>query len=368
MAFDNIIGQKRVKSFFQKAMDHGRIAHAYLFIGEKGVGKEALAVEFAKGLLCSNGLSCTKHDCEDCSRISKLSHPDLVFVFPAPAKMSNEDRVRIMESIVANPYSRLEVWANPLISIERIREFRRTSAYKSFEGRGRVLIIADCERLTTEASNALLKILEEPPEKTYLIMVSSKPNLLLPTIMSRCQEVKFDSLTFDEIEQALQERTAADKNQARLTARMCRGSYGRALQLLDENLQELQDQALDFFRKGIQNQVIQIQFVEELINRYQRDSAKIKELLRMVVNWFRDAMIFVETDGEQKDALINIEQVEVFRNFAKNFPNADLYSSIFELEKSLQQIERNAHINLVLIVLLNKLRRHLTAKATPKQD
>ncbi|MFQ5751910.1 MAG: DNA polymerase III subunit delta' [bacterium] len=356
MAFEHIIGQNRVKLFFQNAFDSERISHAYLFIGERGVGKEAMALELAKALLCSNHLHCHSETCSDCSRIAKLNHPDLQFIFPAPAKIKEEEQQRVIASVAENPYNRLEIWANPSISIDRIRELRRNSSYTSFEGKGRVTIIVDCEKMTTEASNALLKILEEPPEKMYLIMISSKANLLLPTITSRCQVTKFDPLSVEEIEASLIHRNAVEKSQARLTARLAAGSYRRAMELLNEDLHEIQSKALEFFRKSIQNEFMQVLFVEELLHNFQRDLKKIKDLLKLLAIWYRDAMIYRDTNGKNEDLIINYDQKEVLKNFTHKFPNADLYSAIHEIEKSLELIDRNVQINLILIVLLNKLR------------
>jgi DNA polymerase-3 subunit delta' len=359
MPFETIIGQSRVKAFFEKAIRSGRVSHAYLFVGDRGVGKEAAALELAKALLCPNQLNCDSTACPDCSRIAKLNHPDVQFIFPAPAKVKEEDYKQIVASIAENPYNRLELWANPTISIERIRDIRRLSAVKSFEGRGRVVIIADSERLTAEAANALLKILEEPPPKMHLIMVSSKPSLLLPTITSRCQWVKFDPLATDDIETALIQRTGLEKKRARLTARLAGGSYRRALELIDEDLQEMQTRALEFFRKCVQNEHQQLQFIEELLVELQRDPKKIKDLLNLASFWFRDAMLFTETGGKNHDLLINFDQEEVLQNFAASFPKADLFSAVGEIERALELMERNVQLHLILLVLLNQLRTYL---------
>ncbi len=359
MAFERIIGQQRVKTFLQRALEHQRVSHAYLFVGEKGVGKEAVALEFARGLLCPNGFACTDAACPECTRVARLNHPDLHFVFPAPGKPKEGDLERVVQSVVENPYHRLEPWANPSISIDRIRELRRRASYKSFEGRGRVVVIADCERMTTEAANSLLKILEEPPEKMHLILVSARPNLLLETIVSRCQVVKFEALTVDEIEHALVAHNLADAGQARLVARLSAGSYHRALQLLDEDLAELQKQALDFFRKSVQSQFVQIRFVEELLNAYQRDQKRVRELLEMVASWLRDAMVFRETDGAHAEQLINVAQAEVLKSFTQKFPDADLYQALLEVERALGLMDRNVQVQLILIVLLRRLRNHL---------
>ncbi len=359
MRFEKIIGQNRVKEFFQNAIENGRISHAYLFVGERGVGKEAMALEISKALLCSNIQNNHSDNCPDCSRIAKLSHPDINFLFPSPKNIKEDEHKKIFSSVAEDAYNRLEIWAKPTISIERIREMRHASSYKSFEGKGRVEIIADCEKLTTEASNALLKILEEPPDKMYLFLISSKANLLLPTITSRCQVIKFDPLAIEDIEQALMSRKSVDEKRARLTARLAGGSYRRAVELLDENLIEMQNKALEFFRKSVQNDFNQIFFIEETLHNFQRDLKKIKELLMLVNIWFRDAMIFKETNGEAEELLINYDQLEILTNFTNKFPNADLYSAVREIEKSLGLIDRNVQTQLIMIVLLNKLRGYL---------
>jgi DNA polymerase-3 subunit delta' len=357
MAFENLIGQPRVKSFFQRALASARLSHAYLFVGDRGVGKEAMALEWAKLLLCPNQ---TQHpvNCPDCNRIAKFNHPDVHFIFPAPAKVKEDEYRKIVASLIENPYNRLELWANPSISIERIRELRQTSAFKSFEGKGRVVIVADCERMTIEAANALLKILEEPPPKMYIIMISSRPNLLLPTITSRCQLLKFEPLPASEIESALVSRNGVDEEQARLTARLAAGSYRRALELLDENLAEMQNRALEFFRKSVQNETAQIHFIEEVLVECQRDLKKIRDLLILLSLWLRDAMIFKES-GQLSELLINYNQSAVFKNFVQSCPQADLHSAVAEIEKSLELMDRNVQINLILIVLMNKLRKFL---------
>ncbi len=359
MAFEKIIGQKRPKAFFESAFQSGRLAHAYLFTGATGVGKEAMALELAKALICPHNISPHSAECSDCRRISRLTHPDLHVIFPAPTQVKDDDTLKILASLAANPYNRLELWANPSISIERIRRLRRISAIKSYEGKGRTVLIFDCERMTNEAANSLLKILEEPPDKMHLILTSSRPNLVLPTISSRCQGVKFAPLPANEIESALMREEGIEDAQPRLVARLAGGSYRRALELLDEDLQELQSKALEFFRKSIQNEFVQTVYVDEILYNFQRDLKKIQELLQSLSYWFRDAMIFKETNGDNEEILINVDQKEVMSNFTNSFPNADLHGAVAEIEKAIELMNRNVQINLILIVLLNKLRGYL---------
>ncbi|MFQ5708522.1 MAG: DNA polymerase III subunit delta' [bacterium] len=359
MGFENIIGQRQVKLFFEKALRNQRMSHAYLFVGERGVGKEAMALEVAKSLFCSNRTPFPCGQCADCHRIARIAHPDLLYVYPAPLKVNEGDHQKIIASLQTDPYQRLELWANPSISIERIRQIRQASAFKSLEGKGRIVILVDAERMTIEAANALLKILEEPPEGTYLLLISSKPNLIVPTIASRCQPVNFDPLAAEEIESALIQRNGVAATQARLVARLSSGSYRQAIELLDEDLQSLREEALEFFRKSVQNDFTQLLFVEEVLHRVQRDSKRVKDLLGALLFWFRDAMIYRESHGEKCENLVNFDQVEVLQKFVANFPHADLYGAVQEVEKSMELMQRNVQLNLILIVLLNKLRARI---------
>ncbi len=225
--------------------------------------------------------------------------------------------------------------------------------------RGRIAIIVDAERMSEEAANSVLKILEEPPQKMHLLLISSRPNLLLPTISSRCQLIKFEPLKTTEIEQALIENHKSELDKARLTSRLASGSYRRAVELLDENLQEMQNQSLEFFRKSVQSEFAQILYVDELLKTFQRDLKKVKDLLSLLLIWFRDASVFREISEPNQELLIYAEAFETLNNFTQKFPNADLQSAVNAIEESLEQMNRNVQINLILIVLLNKLRTFL---------
>lgn len=355
-AFDKVIGQDRVKKFFANALTNERTSHAYLFVGDRGVGKEAMALEVAKALLCKNSFSCDDPQCRDCKRVARFNHPDLHFIFPAPAKVKDEERAQVIESLIENPYARRELWANPTISIEQIREVRRKAHFKSSEGQGRVVILVDCERMTVEAANSLLKILEEPPAKMRLLMTSSRPSLLLPTITSRCQEIKFDPLKAPEIEQALMQFDGVEKERAALVARLAAGSYQRASELLDEDLKEMQESALEFFRRSVQNSYGQMQYVDEILSRWQKDAKKIRDMLGLLAIWLRDAQVFKETAGD-RNLLIHTDRNDVLQKFTTKFPNADLHSAVRAVEDSLRLMDRNVQVGLILIVLLSKLRR-----------
>ncbi len=355
MFSQKIIGQERIARLFEEAFRNGRLSHAYLFVGQSGVGKEAVALALAEQLLSGSA----GQDGHSDSRIRTLTHPDVHLIFPSQAKLTDDDRARVIESIVEDPYQRLQPWGNPSISINRIREMRRQAAFKSFEGRGRVFILYDCERMTIEASNAVLKILEEPPPDMYLIMTSARPNMLLSTITSRCQAVNFGPLTTSEIETALLSRGVPPDN-ARLAARLSEGSFRRALDCLDQEMSEIQKLSLSFFRQSIHNEFRQLLFVHEVLDLLQRDGRAVKDLLTHLLLWVRDALLYREA-GNCLDLLIHVQEVEILENFTKHFPGANLQAAAKEIERALELMERNVQLNLILIVLLNKLRTYLKA-------
>jgi DNA polymerase-3 subunit delta' len=356
MAFERIIGQHKICDYLSRTVGNDRTSHAYLFVGEKGVGKEALAIEFARLLLCPDALKCNRDGCVTCAKLDKLTHPDLYYIFPAPAKINEDERRKILDSVAEDPYRRMEMWSNPSISIDAIRDLRKKASYKSFEGSGRVMIMADCERMTTEAANALLKILEEPPDDMYLFMTSSRAHLLLPTITSRCQTITVEPLSVAEIKQALIERKTVDTRTAELAARMSGGSYRNAVEHLEEDIEGLQKQALEFFRSSVQSNFTQVVHVDKLMAAADRDAQKIRKMLSFLLLWFRDAMVFREAGDLPAASFYNSDETEVLRKFTEKFPDADLFRAVQEIEKSLQLFDRNIQINLVLIVLLAKLR------------
>ena len=229
------------------------------------------------------------------------------------------------------------------------------------EGR-RVIVIAEADQMTIEATNSLLKILEEPPDFTHLVLTTSKPNLLLPTILSRCQEIRFFLLAPLEIEEALLTKNIAP-DQARLVSRIAQGSYRRALEWLQEDLNARRNFVVDFLRICLKDQLAQIQFVEETIQSF--DKSEIKDILNLVLLWFRDALIMqnlAQHPEKIQENIINIDQLETLTKFVNAFEYIDYDNIIPELEKSIDYINRNLQLNLILLVLLVKFKAYMKLK------
>jgi DNA polymerase-3 subunit delta' len=365
MTFQKVIGQNRPKEILRRALLNNRVPHAYLFHGLRGVGKSALALELAQALLCTGNNDRPCYHCSHCRRAGQLNHPDVLFIFPAPSKVNENDVRTVIQSFVQQPYLRREIWSNPSIGIDRIRELRRTAALKPFEGRGRVVIIVNVEKMTTEASNALLKILEEPPQGMTMILTTSNMNALLPTIISRCQEVRFELLRDEDIESALISRYNQDAATARLISKLSLGSFRTALEFLEEDLSGQRQRAINIIRAILRDSSTRLDMVEELVAEH--DKRLVKELLGLMLIFLRDAMILhtlTDNDENKNDRLINTDQLETLDKFANAYDHADYEMAIAEVERAIKLIDRNILLNLVLITLFNKLNWLIQRKRT----
>jgi DNA polymerase-3 subunit delta' len=216
--FDDLIGNQRVKQTLRKILEAGRVPGSMLFVGEEGVGKRLFAVELAKALNCRtpNGVDACGI-CAICRRISRVS-------FPSPDDRDGNS------NIIWSEYPDVG-FVRPSgrnIRIPTMREVEREANFRPYEGRARVIIIEEADRLNPAASNALLKTLEEPAATTHLVLVTARPASLLTTIRSRCQVIRFAPLTTDEISTHLMQASGMRPTDADLSARIAQGSIGRA--------------------------------------------------------------------------------------------------------------------------------------------
>ncbi|MDZ7339574.1 MAG: DNA polymerase III subunit delta' [candidate division KSB1 bacterium] len=362
MAFDLVIGQEGPKRVLERALQRGRLAHAYLFLGPDGVGKEAMALALAQAILCHTPGAWGCGACPNCRKVATLNHVDVRFVFPAPPKLDVDREREILDSVAREPYARLRPWANPVIPIERIRALRYDSSMKSFEGRGRVVIIAEAEAMRAEAANALLKLLEEPPPATTFILTTTMVQALLPTIVSRCQLVRFSLLTPQQIQAALVERRQVPVEQARLIAGMACGSYRKAIEWLDQDLNRRRDEAIELLRVAIRADHDHVLQAEQL--RQLGDKALVKEYLRVLLGVFHDALVLstLEQDPQAAGLLVNFDRLDWLKKFVGAFEHIDFDAATGAIEEAMARIDRNLELSLVLIVLFQHLRSALRRK------
>lgn len=243
MRFADIIGQEELKRHLAQSVDAGRVSHAQLFTGAAGAGALALAVAYVQYLCCRHrhdGDSCG--ECPDCKQIEALAHPDLHLVFPVNKQgkksgeaMLSDEFMPLFRQLFAERrgyvspqewYERLDLGKTlkGMISAREADEIIRKLSFKSFEADYKTMLVWLPEAMNEEAANKILKILEEPWERTLFILVSERPDRLLPTILSRTQEVAVPRIAPDVLERVAAESGIADPVQARNMARLAGGS------------------------------------------------------------------------------------------------------------------------------------------------
>src|SRR5215510_5630561 len=217
--FDELTGNSRVKAALKRMLVSDRLPGAMLFTGEEGIGKKLFALEIARALNCRTPKD---HEacgvCSSCVRIRKLNYP------------TRDDADEWTQIIwTDHPDVGLVVAPKRVLRVEQMRQIEKEANFRPFEGKARVFLIDEADKLNDASANALLKVLEEPPRTSHLILITARPAMLLPTILSRCQMIRFAPLTPAEIESHLNKNKLVDNKTARIRARAAGGSMGRAL-------------------------------------------------------------------------------------------------------------------------------------------
>lgn len=368
---DKIIGQQRVKNTLQTAIRNQRLAHAYLFWGNVGVGKDALAIEFARILLCHKHGETSCGECSSCKKMETLQHPNLKLIFPLPGGDSekkedsesletdvvDEIRKQIGEKAV-NPYFHIDIPKAKFIRIKTIRELKKESSMSSAEPGKKIFIIFDADLMNDASANSLLKVLEEPLDGIHFLLVSSHKEAVKQTILSRCQLIQCAMLSDEEIQSALKERNSVEPTQAHFIARLANGNYSRALELLGEDINKYRVDAVQFLRSILGASIIKMfDEQEEYLSGNKRDNAE--QILTMLLVWFRDTVVMRE---QSLNNILNIDQEKDLSNFVGKFGTKNLESCMNSIERALELLRRNVYLPLVMLSLSVNLRRILNAK------
>ncbi|MFV5701419.1 ATP-binding protein [Flavobacterium sp. XS2P12] len=382
MQFSEILGQEHIKSHLTKSADLGRIPHAQLFVGPEGSGTLPMAIAYAQYIICSNKNAENSGSNEACNiKFQKTSHPDLHFIYPTVSTEDVKTKPKSIDFITEwreflnqNPYGSLFDWYQTLgvknkqgeIRVDDAQEILKSLALKSYEGGYKVMIIWMADKLNIAASNKLLKLLEEPTDRTVFILISENEEDIIQTIRSRCQVLHFNGLSETVIAEALVSRENTESKEALKIAHQAQGNYNKALQLL------LPDSESVFFEKWFVDWVraafrakgnaaaIQdlIQWSEQIASLGRETQ---KKFLHFCIDMFRQALLL----NYQTESLVYMEpKVEKFRleNFAP-FVNGNNINDIFkELSDAMYHIERNGNAKIILTDLSIKLTRLIHKK------
>jgi DNA polymerase III subunit delta' len=367
MSWSSIIGQERIKNQLRQLLKSRQIAHAYLFYGPEGIGKDALAIEFAKAMNCEVGGTEACDKCNNCRRIDAFQHPNIKLVFALPAgkgEKTGDDPVGVLtESQVADvreqmllkakdPYHRIEIQKANFIKINSVRDIKREASMSRTEEGNKIFIIFNADMMNAEASNSLLKTLEEPLPGVILLLTTSAKDQLLPTIISRCQLLQCDVLQEAEIESALASREGADQPVSRLAAQLAQGSYGNARRLSSLNMIEERQDVVEFMRLLLsKNRAPLIDAIDELASSSDRPG--IERWLRLLQSWLRDALLL----QQNAQAPLLDDEKNSMKNFVTKFGHANLIASIQTVEKAIAHLDKNVYLHLVLTILAIDLRK-----------
>lgn len=287
-----------------------------------------------------------------------MRHPDMRAIFPRAASASEDERTEVLRSLAENPYRRLRPWENPTILIDDIRALKRDLGMTSYEGHGVAALILEADRMKAEAANALLKILEEPPAQTLMILTTTSLDGILPTIVSRCQPVRLLILTVEQIAAALQEKHGVPAERAAFIAKLANGNFRRALELLDDDVDNRRQRAVEFLRMAFRfnKPVEQMDFLNNLVREH--DRRELRQLLEFCMLWVRDGYVLkLASSLQEPPSIVNTDQKPMLAELVKNLPDFDFPGVIAELEFSIECLDRYVQPWLVLMVLLHHIQQ-----------
>lgn len=355
-----VVGQTLPQNILKKTLENGKLASAYLFYGPEGVGKWALALELAKALNCENKDTVPCQECSNCVKIAKLSHPDVVLVFPIPSTKKDEENLRqkyiagFREEKLKEPYALVEFEKNALISKDRMKELKTEVSRRPFEAKTKVVIINQAEKMMTESFNSFLKVLEEPPAYVHLILITSQPERLLPTVISRCQKIRFTPIKAELVQEELVKRLNLEEKKALTYAQLSDGSLGYALSLAEGKWDSLRELSLQYLQNVFGSEIgSAASIIEDVIKQY--SIPERFQLFKFLKAYLRDVAMIKE--NQDKKSLFNVESGESIFKLSQRVNNQkQIDKSINLIEKTKFQFYLNVNPRLALLYLALQLR------------
>lgn len=329
MTLESIIGQDRPIRFLTQMLQKGSIPHALLFTGIDGIGKRKTAVALGMSLNCLSPVGVSAcGECPSCKKIISGSHPDMVHVKP--------DGV--------------------FIKIGQVRTVSRELRFAPLEGNQRVVIINDAQAMNLEASNAILKILEEPPKHTILILTASQTTDLLPTIVSRCQQIAFRPIPYEKVAEVLVDLRGLERETATTLAVSTKGSLGKALSVDGEEWAVWRSRLLE---QVSSLSMRSIQPVFAFADALSRDKGRLADTLDMLMTWFRD-ILMCKISPER---IINKDLMNKIQHASKGRSVSELLGKVEVVQSAQTAISRNSNPRLALEVMMMRLCSDHQAKA-----
>jgi DNA polymerase-3 subunit delta' len=318
--FGKFLGNTQIKIILRRMLANNRVPHSLLFTGEEAVGKRRFALELAKSFVCLNPQDFEACDsCVVCRRADK-------FTFP-----KSDDR-DAHKQVIFSEHSDIGqiVPYNRNILVDAVRDLETEANFRPYEAKARFFIIDDADKMNDAASNALLKTLEEPAPTTYLFLVTSRPDALLQTILSRCQTLRFAPVPADEIENYLLETGKFAADDAELLARLSNGSIGRALELDLSKFRERRETMIKLLQSLLmqENRAYLLKTAEEMNDAKNKDN--YEQFLDVLQTLIHD--VWALKLGADEFSIVNRDYKSQLKILAENADAKRLSNWLAEIE------------------------------------
>lgn len=327
--FRDIVGHQQIITHLENAMELGKISHAYILSGEKGCGKKLLADVFAEALQCeADGVEPCKN-CHSCKQAESGNHPDIIHVtHEKPNSISVEDiREQIVNDVQIKPYN----------------------------GRFKVYIVPDAEKMTVQAQNALLKTIEEPPAYAVILLLANNASALLPTILSRCVMLSLKPVADVQVKKYLMEHVMIPDYEADVCVAFAQGNIGKAVQLAtSENFNEIKISALHLLKNVSKMEIPDIIATVKAVSEFKMD---IQDYLDFLAVWYRDILYFKAT--RDISGLIFKDQLNVITDQINKGSYEGIENIIRGLQKAKTRLNANVNFDLTMELLFLLIKENL---------
>lgn len=327
--FHEILGNDMIKEHFQKAIENHKVSHAYILAGEAGTGRKSFANAFSMALLCEKGQKEPCMKCHSCKQVMSGNHPDLIYVtHEKPNSIGVDDiREQINDTIMIRPYS---------------------SYYK-------IYIVDEAEKMTVQAQNALLKTIEEPPSYAVIILITTNQEAFLPTILSRCVQLKLKPLKDFTVKSYLVQHLGIAEKEADLCAAFARGNIGKAIHLASsDEFRELYEKIMNLVKHVDTMDIVDLM---DRIREIKELNFDIGEVLDMLQLWYRDVLMFKVT--KDMNLLIFKDEYKTINGMGQNVGYDGLEKILAGIETCRVRLNANVNMELALELLLLTMKHPL---------
>jgi DNA polymerase-3 subunit delta' len=317
MAFKDILGNSRVKMILRKALQKSKLPNSMLFCGPEGIGKRDMALVVAKAMNCEKKKDDACEVCHSCKAINAGNFPDVIEISPE----------------------------KEVIQINQMRMLRQIAYLKPMMGKKRVFVVVGADKMTEEAANSLLKILEEPPLFSYIILVAHNPFMIISTIKSRCQVLNFSPVSKEDIEKILADKGYKQKK-ARIVSLLVRGNLKKALSLEWEEVQDKRTKAWQLFLSLLAKGKVALFLRDYAASRRAIVREEWEQILEIISSFCRDSILLKEKGD--KRLLMNPDYEEEIGKTEELMNLEGLMDCLTKIENAIYGLEKNLNVNLLV--------------------